>query len=143
MTSGANIEPDGVNKFMGTAPHDCLVFRLPPVAVLPTMQSGPRLAHGVDHAILGENGESGSCSGFSQAEAMRGAPKRWTISESRKRDQIEFDTRTRTGTERTDEVSMGNHDTVKELGSLVQQAQLRAGITYPFVHECSGEVSPR
>ena len=39
-----------------------------------------------------------------------------------------FDTRTRTGTERTDEVSTGNHDTVKELGSLVQQAQLRAGV---------------
>ena len=39
-----------------------------------------------------------------------------------------FDTRTRTGTESTDEVSMGNHDTVKELGSLVQQAQLRAGV---------------
>ena len=39
-----------------------------------------------------------------------------------------FDTRTRTGTERTDEVSMGNHDTVKELSSLVQQAQLRAGV---------------
>ena len=40
----------------------------------------------------------------------------------------QFDTRTRTGTERTDEVSMGNHDTVKELGSLVQRAQLRAGV---------------
>ena len=43
---------------------------------------------------------------------------------------MKFDTRTRTGTERTDEVSMGNHDTVKELGSLVQQAQLRAGVKF-------------
>ena len=45
-----------------------------------------------------------------------------------------FDTRTRTGKmepfphDKTDEVSMGNHDTVKELGSLVQQAQLRASV---------------
>ena len=51
----------------------------------------------------------------------------------RKKSQ-QLDTRTRTGTERTffswqrpDEVSMGNHDTVEELGSLVQQAQQKAG----------------
>ena len=44
------------------------------------------------------------------------------------KNNLTFDTRTRTGTERTDEVSMGNYDTVKELGSLVQQAQLRAGV---------------
>ena len=46
----------------------------------------------------------------------------------RQKELSTFDTRTRTGMERTDEVSMGNHDTVKELGSLVQQAQLRAGV---------------
>ena len=63
------------------------------------------------------------------AGPRRGAPSSEDFERKRK-----FDTRTRTGTERTFshdrdlmKYPLGNHDTVEELGSLVQQAQQKAG----------------